>query len=123
MIYKVLVAIMLSISGEEKQAMSTPDYLYKVLSKTAWEESQQGKSLSLNADDTSFIHLSTGAQLPRITDKFFKGIDYVILKVETKKMQGRLVFETNPGGENKYYHLYDGVIPLEAVVEVVKGDQ
>ena len=79
--------------------------------------------MSLNADDTTFIHLSTGDQLPRITDKFFKGIDYVILKVETKKMQGRLVFENNPGGENKYYHLYEGTIPLDAVVEVVKGNQ
>lgn len=96
--------------------ITTPPYLYKILSKDAWEESLQKGSLVLTADDTIFIHLATNEQVPRIADKFFKGIEYIVLKVDTKKMQGRLVLESNPGGISQYYHLYDGVIPLEAVV-------
>ena len=94
----------------------TPPYLYKILSKQDWEESLQKGSLSLTADDTTFIHLATDEQVPKIADKFFKGIDYIVLKIDSKKMQGRLVLESNPGGITQYYHLYDGVIPIEAVV-------
>ena len=66
--------------------------------------------------DNAFIHLASEEQLPHVTEKFWKGQDYVVLKIDTKQLVGRLVHETNPGGSNKYYHLYDGYIPIKAVV-------
>lgn len=46
--------------------------------------------------------------------------EVVLLKLETAKLRGRLVYEVNPGGTTKYYHLYEGSIPLEAVVEATE---
>lgn len=105
---------------EEQAEMAIPTYLYIILQKNAWQKSIQEKVLLLGPENKQFIHLATDEQIPQITEKFFKGIDYVILKIETKKMVGRLVYETNPGGSNKYFHLYEGVIPLESIEVVNK---
>lgn len=93
------------------------EYLYKIVSPEAWERSQGKKEVERSYVDDLFIHLSTQEQLSHVVKKFWAGEDYVILKLKTDKLVGRLVFETNPGGTNRYYHLYDGFIPLEAVQE------
>lgn len=96
----------------------TPQYLYKVLSVEDWQKSQDMESVKLTDADQDFIHLSREDQLDRIVGKYWDKVpEYVLLKIDTKKLPGKLVFEVNPGGENKYYHLYDGSIPLQAVVE------
>lgn len=94
-------------------------YLYKIVSKQAWERSLLAGTLELAPIDKEFIHLATEEQLERVEKKFWPDQDHVILKVEAKGMSGRLVHESNPGGSTKYYHLYDGNIPLEAVKEVI----
>lgn len=93
--------------------------LYKVLSKEKWRASQSCPTLQLSKDDDNFIHLATKEQLNRIIDKFWAGNpNYVILEVDMPLTTGRLVFEANPGGTNKYYHLYEGSIPMAAVTEI-----
>ena len=93
-----------------------PTYLYKVLSTDDWEKSL--KTVRLSSMDADFIHLSTEAQLNRIIDKYWSDAsEYVVLKLETAKLPGKLVLEANPGGMNQYYHLYDGSIPLSAIAE------
>lgn len=109
---------------EVVQQETTPQYLYKVLSLENWKQSQSAKSLVLSADDQAFIHFSREDQLERITSKYWSSVpEYMILKIHTAKLQGELVFEANPGGTSKYYHLYKGSIPLEAIAEskVVKN--
>jgi uncharacterized protein (DUF952 family) len=74
--------------------------------------------VKLTEADQDFIHLAREDQLNRIVGKYWDEVpEYVVLKIDTKKLPGKLVLEANPGGENKYYHLYDGSIPLKAVVE------
>lgn len=113
----------LSVHGTEQLQQKlgvemTPQYLYKVLSIDDWQESQGQESVKLAAADRDFIHLSTESQLNRIVEKYWGDVpEYVVLKIDTKKMPGKLVYEANPGGNNKYYHLYHGSIPLSAVVE------
>ena len=41
----------------------------------------------------------------------------IVLKIYTDKLTGRLIYESNSGGSSKYYHLYNGFIPLNAVFE------
>lgn len=95
-----------------------PRYLYKILSLQNWEASQGKKTLVLSSEDDAFIHLATEEQLPRIAEKFWSQVpEYVILTLETKRLEGNLVLEANPGGTTKYYHLYKGAIPLTAVTE------
>lgn len=98
---------------------SLPPFLYKVISMEGWLASQKSGRLSLGAIDTDFIHLSLPDQLERVCAKFWKDIpQYIILKVDPKKFVGTLKYEFNPGGSSKYYHLYDGYIPLEGVIEI-----
>jgi uncharacterized protein (DUF952 family) len=96
----------------------TPQYLYKVLSSEDWKKSQGMEVVKLTDADRDFIHLAKGDQLDRIVGKYWDKVpEYVVLKIDTKKLPGKLVFEANPGGENKYYHLYGSSIPLKSVVE------
>jgi uncharacterized protein (DUF952 family) len=93
-----------------------PTYLYKVLSMDDWAKSSE--TVHLSSMDIDFIHLSTEDQLDKIIEKYWAGVpEYVVLKIETKKLPGKLVLEANPGGTNKYYHLYNGAIPLNAILE------
>ena len=97
---------------------ATPKFLYKILSKKDWEESQKQGNVKLDAADDAFIHFSREDQLERITGKYWAGIpEYYILKIDTEQLPGRMAFETNPGGSAKYYHLYNGSIPVTAVID------
>jgi len=97
----------------------TPDYLYKVLSWENWEASREFDTLELPPEDAAFIHFSKEDQLERILTKFWADVEqYVVLKIETQALIGRLVFEPNRGRKTKYYHLYDGAIPKCSIIEV-----
>jgi uncharacterized protein (DUF952 family) len=98
----------------------SPTFLYKISSLEDWQSSKDRPTLKLNAMDTAFIHLATKEQLARILEKFWANArDAVILQLDVSKLQGRLALERNPGGATEYYHLYDGAIPIEAVVKVL----
>ena len=95
-----------------------PKHLYKIISLNHWNQSQQEVTIHLTEHDKEFIHLAEEDQLEKILEKFWNGIpEFVILKLDTAKLSGQLILESNPGGKNKYYHLYNGVIPLHAVLE------
>lgn len=99
-------------------AADAPQYLYKIVSMENWEKSLEKEALVLSSDDDAFIHFSKEEQLERILKKYWADVpEYVILKVESRSLNGVLVYETNPGGEAKYYHLYEGSIPKDAIIE------
>lgn len=96
-----------------------PQYLYKILSTSDWKTSQQRTTLKLPSSDDAFIHLATKEQLERIIDKYWQDQpQFVLLKLDTSKLKGKLQYEANPNGVNQYYHLYNGSIPLDAIVEI-----
>lgn len=99
---------------------SLPQYLYKVISPEAWQESQRQTRVVGTAIDTDFMHLAKSDQVDHVIQKFWKNQSYVILTLDPQKFEGRLIYEKNRGGTTYYYHLYDGKIPLSAVVEVKK---
>jgi len=95
-----------------------PKHLYKIISVKNWLNSQNKELLDLESADDSFIHFSTKDQLDRIILKYWSNVDgYIQLQINVQMLPGKLVFESNPGGSNKYYHLYNGYIPMESVVE------
>lgn len=98
----------------EDSVSAAPVYLYKILSADDWAKSCT--TVHLSDADADFIHFSTKDQLNGILKKYWANAsEYVVLRVETSKLPGNLVLEVNPGGSNKYYHLYDGSIPLSAI--------
>lgn len=101
--------------------MRPPSYLYKIVSLNDWEQSQQRSHVILPSLDQEFIHLALDTQVDHVLTKFWPVPKAVaILKVEVDRLLGRLVFEANPGGSTKYYHLYEGSIPLDSVVDVIR---
>lgn len=104
-------------AGSIQVVEKRPTYLYKVLSMDDWAKSCE--TVHLSSMDADFIHFSTEDQLDKIIEKYWAGAsEYVVLKIETAKLSGNLVLEANPGGTNKYYHLYEGSIPLKAIAEL-----
>lgn len=97
---------------------AVPQYLYKVISKKDWDDSQGEQSLQLTPIDKEFIHLAEDGDVQRIINKFFADEPVVVVvKLDPAKFKGRLVKERNPGGTTEYFHLYEGSIPMEAVVD------
>ena len=100
-----------------------PAYLYKVISAEKWRKSQSQEEVILSAMDTDFIHLATEEQLAHVITKFWTDTkEFIILKVDASQLRGHLKLETNPGGTNQYYHLYDGGIPRKAITETTTLD-
>src|SRR3990167_2641692 len=95
-----------------------PPYLYKILSRSNWQAIRGQEAVVLSAEDNPFIHFSTAEQLDRILEKYWADVQqFVVLKIDTSRLQGRLQYQSNPGGVAKYYHLYEGAIPVSSVVE------
>ncbi|MES2274264.1 MAG: peptide deformylase [Chlamydiota bacterium] len=106
------------IKEEMMETAETPKYLYKILSSKHWQASQNRKTVILSANDDAFIHFSKEDQLDRILAKFWSDApQFVVLKIDTEKLEGDLVYEANPGGSAKYYHLYQGFIPFGSIAE------
>jgi len=106
------------LNANTKTDMNVPKYLYIIVSPEVWEKSSEVGKLVLPSHHDPFIHLAKEDQVSHVTEKFWSGSDYYLLKIKTDGLIGRLVYETNPGGSNRYYHLYDGEIPLAAISEV-----
>lgn len=101
--------------------MTTPLYLYKILSVENWEASQASLTVKLTPEDEPFIHFATETQVERIAKKYWADVpDFYVLTIDPAKLTGRVVLEANPGGSTLYYHLYEGSIPLRAVLEARK---
>jgi len=117
--FAIMMAVVISYSelnGIEQNM--NPQYLYKIVSPEQWQESLLGSEIVLSPMDKEFIHLSKEDQVSHVVQKFWDNKQYVVLKLSTEKLKGRLTYETNPGGTTQYYHLYEGHIPLDAVVDL-----
>lgn len=113
----LIITIILFSLTLAKCINKTPAYLYKIISVENWEQSKDQDRLKLSQMDNNFIHFSTEKQLDRIINKFWKNEPrFFVLKINIKQLPGKLIFESNPGGTSKYYHLYDGFIPTDSVV-------
>lgn len=94
--------------------------LYKIITLEKWRQSQGQDFLSLSDMDNSFVQFSTDQQVIRTLQKFYASQDMIIAKIDPNKLTGELRFETNPGGSNKYYHLYNGQVPMDSIVFAYK---
>lgn len=93
-------------------------YLYKILSLRNWQATQTRTTVALSTDDDLFIHFSTEEQVEKIIEKYWSEAEqFVVLKIDRSRLEGRLVYETNVGKSTKYFHLYDGSIPCSAILE------
>lgn len=97
----------------------TPPHVYKIVTPLDWDQAKKTGKVPLSDMDkkSGFIHLAGDGQVEGIVNKYWQDVPMiVILKLDTSKLEGRLVKEKNPGGNTLYYHLYNGSIPVEAVM-------
>ncbi len=102
----------------KQQTTETPKHLYKVIALELWQASENKQSVILSAEDVPFIRFQKEDELGRLVH-YWNTLDlpYVVLKIKVSKLKGTLVFEAKLGGSTKKYHLYDGCIPIDAIIE------
>jgi uncharacterized protein (DUF952 family) len=92
--------------------------IYKILTDKEWSDFKESGTFEGSALDKKdkFIHLAFEDQYPAILEKFFNGVEHVILvEIDSKKLaEGTLKIEANKPGGEKYPHLYS-TIPFAAV--------
>ena len=99
-------------------ATETPKHLYKVLALELWQASENKKNMVLSPEDAPFIRFQKEDDLSRLLHYWGTlNVPHVVLKIKASKLEGKLVFEAKLGGSTKQYHLYNGSIPMHAVVE------
>ncbi len=94
--------------------------LYKILTLDDWDKCKLTDRLCTPANDSAFVHFATEKQYPAVVEKWFANMPHVVLRVDASKLVGKLVLEWVESHSDKYYHLYDGHVPLEAVIDRVK---
>ena len=105
-----------SPANPSEKTSAMPDQpLYRITTKNLWERSRG--TLELSDIDSEFIHLAEGDDVDRIVKTYFSDEPYVVvLKIDPAVLTGQLVKEANPGGTKRYYHLYNGSIPMTAII-------
>ena len=95
---------------------ATPAVLYKIISVEHWQQSQGKELVMLAPEDNNFIHFAKEDQFQKVATKYWSNKPYVLLMVDVIKLTGSLVFESNTPTGTKYYHMYNGSIPMNAVI-------
>ena len=71
-------------------------------------------TIGLELDDVGFIHLCTESQVVGVLDRFYLGVDdLVLLHVDDERVTVPIVFEAVVGTDELFPHLYG---PLEPAV-------
>lgn len=95
-----------------------PQHLYRLVRAPEWKDAAANGYFDGADHDKrdGFVHLSTAEQVEGTADRFFTGMnDVLLLKLDRDRLNGDLRMEESSGGD-LYPHLY-GAIPLEAVLE------
>ena len=97
--------------------MSTPEFVYKIATETAFATARDSESFAgmpIDARD-GYMHFSTAAQLPETLRLHFVGQSgLVLLAVRSVDLASDLVWEASRG-DDLFPHLYGGPLPLSAL--------
>ena len=97
--------------------MSTPEFIYKIATESAYAPSRSGPTFAgmpIDAKD-GYMHFSTAEQLPETLRLHFAGQgDLVLLAVRSADLGDGLVWEPSRGGA-LFPHLHGGPLKLDAV--------
>lgn len=92
--------------------------VYKILTVDEWIAFEKSGHFDGSANDKKdgFIHLTFENQYPAILEKFFKGIDRVVLvEIDSRLLEkDTLKVEANKPGGEQYPHLYS-IMSMKAV--------
>ena len=95
--------------------------IYHLVPKNAWQKAKEvGFYAPESLEKESFIHCSTKEQvLPTANRRYIGESNLVLLVINTKKVDAKIVFEDTSDRGEKHPHIY-GRLPLVAVEVVQK---
>ncbi len=102
------------------EAFKLPSHLYLIVSSKTWQESKNDRSFPAK----EYVHFWKEEQLKEIGQEEDFDHVYVILKVATDKIEGKWVYKADKEGEEKFFFLYKGLIPMASIIEsktILKG--
>jgi len=94
--------------------------IFHVTTKNEWEAALAvGKYEASSLHSEGFIHLSTKEQVSGVLERYYKGVDnLVLLHVDESLLSAELKYELSPSVNEEFPHLF-GALNLEAVVNAV----
>lgn len=93
--------------------------IFKIERRSAWEAACREGEYRGSADDVrdGFIHLSGADQVQRTAEKYFRGVeDLVLIAIDAARLGATLKWEASRGGD-LYPHVY-GPLPTAAALWV-----
>lgn len=95
-----------------------PDILH-IVHRQKWELAvAEGQYHADTLATEGFLHASTPAQVLMVANTFYQGqTGLVLLRIDPARVQPPIRWESPPGSEEKFPHIY-GPLNLDAVVEV-----
>lgn len=94
-----------------------PTFLYKIVSIDNWDATKH-TILELESNDTEFIHFSMDDQWRKIVAKRYANKSYVLLTIDTTKLDGIWKYEFDASMREKWWHLYNGTISDRSIVSM-----
>ncbi len=96
-----------------------PDRIFHIALAHEWSKALENGAYTTGSLETEgFIHFSTGRQLLRTANKFYRGNrNVVLLSIDPKRLAAELRYEPIEGGQ-EFPHLY-GQLNLDAVTAVL----
>jgi uncharacterized protein (DUF952 family) len=93
-------------------------FIYHITTKNEWALSQaSGIYQPSGYASDGFIHASFRDQVIRTANKYYHGIDHLILlQIDTGLVGAEIIEENLEGGEEKFPHIY-GTLPVKAVAK------
>jgi uncharacterized protein (DUF952 family) len=95
--------------------------LYHIADRHRWALSCDRGSYTqstrgMELDDVGFIHLCTAEQVAGVLDRFYRGVDdLVMLHIDEQRVRAPIVFEDVPGADEQFPHLYGPLEPSAVV--------
>lgn len=91
--------------------------LYHLVSPKEWDRVENSSYTPESLKTEGFIHLSTKEQYPQTYQRYYQGLEMLVLEIDEDKLSHEVKYETNPHGE--FPHLY-GPLNTDAVIKVLK---
>jgi glutathione S-transferase len=96
------------------------DALFHIARAADWHQAKRDgayriSTLDKRLDEQGYIHLSFAPQVKPVADRFYRGMeDLLLLALEPGRLTAPVVVEPGDGTDERFPHLY-GEIPIDAV--------
>jgi uncharacterized protein (DUF952 family) len=93
--------------------------IYHVCTQADWQAAiQANEYVHASLAIEGFIHASTIAQVQGVLDRYYKGVDnLVVLHIDTLKLTHTLKYELAPSVNEYFPHIF-GSINIDAVIDI-----